>query len=188
MLGLLLNHALLAAAVGLTFMALLYTRCSTIVTIYSTSPVHPISVTILQIPLMGMIPTSSFGYQQLPPPPNIVALLGTERCTVVTNYSLNLAQSVMETTPPLLPTRKTVPPKNQTSPQSIKHLLSVPCKSTGDQDELPKKSTTQPHPPPSPNIGPSVKDQPSMDLQAKEGQILETSRRSLESPHQRLPG
>jgi hypothetical protein len=61
-----------------------------------------------------------------------------------------------------------VPPKNQTSPQSIKHSLSVPCKSTGDQDKLPKKSMTQPWPPPSPTINCSVKDHPST-LQAGAG-------------------
>jgi hypothetical protein len=104
-----LYHALLSVAIGLTSFALHCTHCSMIVTIYSTNPAHPILVTILQLPPMRTTLCPLFGYQQPPPAPNIVALLGAEHCTIVTNYSLNLALSTLAPIPPLLPTQMTLP-------------------------------------------------------------------------------
>jgi hypothetical protein len=104
-----LNHALLAVAIGLTSLALLCTPCSTIVTIYSTKPAHPILVTILPLPPMRTTLAPLFGYQLPPLAPNMVALLGTERCTITAECSLNFALSTSVVIPPLLLTRMALP-------------------------------------------------------------------------------
>jgi hypothetical protein len=134
-----LNHTLLAVAIDLTSLALLCTLCSPTVTIYSTNPAHPILVTILPLPPMRTTLAPLFGYQLPPPAPNIMALLGTERCTITINYSLNFALSTSATIPPLLPTRTTLP-----SLLDSKHPSPAP--------NFFQPSPTQPHSPPSPNI------------------------------------
>ncbi len=74
------NHAPLAVAVGLTFLAFIYTLCKTINTKYFTTPAYPTLVTTSPTFQLWMTPALLFEFQQPPPAPNIAPQINPQPC------------------------------------------------------------------------------------------------------------
>ena len=75
-----LNHALLAVAVGLTFLAFLGTLCNTTNTNYFTNPVYPTLETAFPSFQLRMTPALLFGCQRPPSAPNIALQINPQPC------------------------------------------------------------------------------------------------------------